>query len=224
MTSFTMVNLAKDEDICNRIQQLAFLLGIRVSRTIHMQKQDSSPHCDISVICSDLEGLKTIPEKTLGDLCTRQKVILMSKRSGQYPYPWRVPQVYPGICLLPFCPLEFRRLICHCIPAEFWEQRTMFLGNLMIDQYRREVRWKGIPLELKGYDYDILLILAERIGQVVPENRSTSNTRSSVRSSLRHVDTHIKQIRKAVGQRDMIQCVRSIGYRIPVIALKDHNL
>ena len=66
MTSFTMVNLAKDEDICNRIQQLAFLLGIRVSRTIHMQKQDSSPHCDISVICSDLEGLKQYRRKLWG--------------------------------------------------------------------------------------------------------------------------------------------------------------
>ena len=100
----------------------------------------------------------------------------------------------------------------------------MFLGNLMIDQYRREVRWKGIPLELKGYDYDILLILAERIGQVVPREQINQLLPQRKRSSLRHVDTHIKQIRKAVGQRDMIQCVRSIGYRIPVVALKDHNL
>ena len=114
----------------------------------------------------------------------------------------------------PFSRRSFDRFREACVPARLWENRTMVFGGLRINRGSREVSLNGKKLDIRGYDYEILVILAEHMGSVVSREFIDQVLPRRKRGSLRNVDTHIKSLRKRLGEEELIQCVRSVGYCI----------
>ena len=54
----------------------------------------------------------------------------------------------------------------------------------------------------------------EHMGEILSREKINSFLQARKRSGVRNIDTHIKSIRKALGEQELIQCVRSVGYGI----------
>lgn len=93
-----------------------------------------------------------------------------------------------------------------------WEDRIMRFENLTIDRSSRQVRLDGKCVEMGAYDYDILLLLAEHMGDVVTRDLLSRALPRRRRVSQRNIDSHIKSLRKCLGREECIQCIRSVGY------------
>lgn len=86
-------------------------------------------------------------------------------------------------------------------------------GNLVIDTSKREVKLGDVVLELTPKEYDLLYFFIE--------NRGLALSREKILNSVwgwdyfgdsRTVDTHIKRLRKKIGD-NFIQTVRGFGYK-----------
>ena len=65
--------------------------------------------------------------------------------------------------------------------------------------------------KLKGYEYEIFLILTQHMGDVVSREEINRALPERKRSSGRNIDNHIKGIRQAFGEEKVIRSVRSAG-------------
>ena len=113
---------------------------------------------------------------------------------------------------MPFSRQDFRRMCIQYAGEKKWEDRIMRFENLTIDRSSRQVRLDGKCVEMGAYDYDILLLLAEHMGDVVTRDLLSRALPRRRRVSQRNIDSHIKSLRKCLGREECIQCIRSVGY------------
>jgi DNA-binding response OmpR family regulator len=100
-------------------------------------------------------------------------------------------------------------------PSAKAEAQLLKFGELMIDNPRHLVSWRGKPLELTATEFKLLLVLAQRRGRVqsreqllrdVWEYNSLIDTRT--------VDTHMRRLREKLGPAaKYLDTVRGVGYR-----------
>ncbi len=99
------------------------------------------------------------------------------------------------------------------------QQETLSMNGILLDAYTHTVTIDGVPAEFTLKEFDILAELMKAGGGVV--------TRKALLSKLwdyeyyedtRIVDTHIKNIRRKLGERDCIETVRGIGYKMTELA------
>ncbi len=88
-------------------------------------------------------------------------------------------------------------------------------GEVKVDIGARIVNVKGVPIELTGIEFDILVALMRRAGRVVPRDALLSEAgRSDVVVGERTVDVHISHLRQKLGDDPprLIKTVRGVGY------------
>jgi len=90
-------------------------------------------------------------------------------------------------------------------------------GRLEIDREARQVRLGGELRNLTGYQFDILLALAERAGRVVSRNQLLDAVAGRAMDAFdRTIDVHISNIRAAIEdnpkQPKRILTLRGVGY------------
>jgi two-component system phosphate regulon response regulator OmpR len=90
-------------------------------------------------------------------------------------------------------------------------------GRLNIDKAARRVSVGGAERRLTGYQYDLLLALAERAGRVLTRDQIMQSLRGHDLDSFdRSIDVHISRIRAAIEhdpkQPRRILTVRGVGY------------
>ena len=88
-------------------------------------------------------------------------------------------------------------------------------GRLRIDPERHKA-WVGDEeLGLTITEFRILLLLAKNPGRIFSRSQILSEARGELAAAFdRSVDAHVRTIRKKLGEeRDLIETVRSIGYR-----------
>jgi len=88
-----------------------------------------------------------------------------------------------------------------------------------IDESRRQIAYSGTPLELSRYEYNLLIILIERPGQVFSREQLMQLAWDEPETAMdRTVDAHIKNIRaklKTINPAiDPIMTHRGIGYAL----------
>lgn len=89
------------------------------------------------------------------------------------------------------------------------------LGGLLIDGARREVSVNGELLELTRVELDLLLALANRVGQPVSRRWLLDNVLDPEREATeRTLDVHFSRLRKKLGDANAIETVWGIGYRL----------
>jgi two-component system OmpR family response regulator len=95
------------------------------------------------------------------------------------------------------------------------ERQRLSAGDVVLEVETRAVHVKGVPVELTGLEFDLLLALLRRAGQVVPRQSLLSQAgRNDVTVNDRTVDVHISHLRKKLGDDPprLIKTVRGVGY------------
>ncbi|MFH1619213.1 MAG: response regulator transcription factor [bacterium] len=117
----------------------------------------------------------------------------------------------------PFDPMELiarvRAVLRRCPPAV--SEDKVEIAGLRMDKAARTAEIAGKPLVLQPKEFDMLFLLASSPGRVhsrafLAENSSSAGPESSLRS----VDTHVKNIRTKLGKRArLIGTVPKFGYK-----------
>jgi DNA-binding response OmpR family regulator len=95
------------------------------------------------------------------------------------------------------------------------ERQRLSAGDVVLEVETRAVHVRGAPVELTGLEFDLLLALLRRAGQVVPRQSLLSQAgRNDVTVNDRTVDVHISHLRKKLGDDPpkLIKTVRGVGY------------
>uniref|UniRef100_UPI0025BD89C4 response regulator transcription factor n=1 Tax=Fusobacterium sp. TaxID=68766 RepID=UPI0025BD89C4 len=93
------------------------------------------------------------------------------------------------------------------------DNAPMSFRDLMIDGIKREVRLKNEVLELTPKEYDLLYFFIENKGIALSREKILNSVWGwDYFGDSRTVDTHIKRLRKKIGD-DYIQTVRGFGYK-----------
>lgn len=91
------------------------------------------------------------------------------------------------------------------------------VGNVELDPATRNVRCKGIPLELTSVEFNLLEVLLHEAGRVVTRERLVDAVLSRKFSPFdRSIDMHVSKLRKKLNDceagTDLIKTVRGVGY------------
>lgn len=88
------------------------------------------------------------------------------------------------------------------------------MGQVTLDRNRRSVLVSGEPIDLTAKEFDLLAVLLEEPGRVVPRQELYSRVWDPVWiGSGKTLDVHIAGLRKKLGNADLIETVRGVGYR-----------
>jgi len=94
-------------------------------------------------------------------------------------------------------------------------RQRLSAGDVVVEVESRTVLVGGERVELTGLEFDLLLALIRRSGQVVPRASLLAQAgRTDVTVNERAVDVHISHLRKKLGddRSRLIKTVRGVGY------------
>ncbi|MFT5689940.1 MAG: DNA-binding response OmpR family regulator, partial [Planctomycetota bacterium] len=93
--------------------------------------------------------------------------------------------------------------------------KVVVQGPLRMDPTRHRATLDSEVLDLTATEFRILLLLATHPGRIFSRSQILSESRGELASAFdRSMDAHVRTIRKKLGaSRDMVETVRSIGYR-----------
>lgn len=96
-------------------------------------------------------------------------------------------------------------------------------GTLKIDLIQRQVRLKGMAIDLTPQEFSLLYVLAQAEGAPISRAELLQRAWPDEINNPRTVDTHVLSLRKKVEldpqQPNLIQTVRNVGYRFNMEAL-----
>jgi DNA-binding response OmpR family regulator len=73
----------------------------------------------------------------------------------------------------------------------------------------------GVAIELTAKEFDLLAVLAEEPGRAVTRQELFSRVWDPVWIGTgKTLDVHIASLRKKLGQAELIETVRGVGYRL----------
>lgn len=88
-------------------------------------------------------------------------------------------------------------------------------GRVHLDRSRRRVTVDGNLLDLTAKEFDLLAVLAEEPGRVVPRQELFSRVWDPIwHGTGKTLDVHVSALRKKLGDASMIETVRGVGYRL----------
>lgn len=212
MGTLTVVCGAKSRENVERIGRYARAEGLVVKSLAEFLKGQTE---QAILLLIDAEELLALSRQLFNILFMRCPIVLIPSSESEMERLRRDAACPCEVASYPFTRQEFIRLRQEHVDGRTWERRTMVFGRLAVDRGNRQVFFGGVPLCLTAYDYEILLVLAENLGDVVSRETINELLPERQRTSLRNVDTHIKQIRRHLGTAELIQCIRSVGYCIP---------
>jgi DNA-binding response OmpR family regulator len=99
------------------------------------------------------------------------------------------------------------------------EDPALVIGDLVIDPRSREVTLAGEQLGLSRKEFDVLLVLAHRVGAVVTKRELLAEVwRQPYGGADRTVDVHLSWLRRKLGETAAepryLQSVRGVGVRL----------
>ena len=103
--------------------------------------------------------------------------------------------------------------------ADTGEETVVQVGGLVVDRAGRRVSVDGTPVELTRIEFDLLLALLVRPGQVLSRRQLVQSIWDTEWIGEEHVvDVHVARLRKKLRDRAaaprFIETVRGIGYRM----------
>jgi two-component system alkaline phosphatase synthesis response regulator PhoP len=125
--------------------------------------------------------------------------------------------LFDDFCMWPFQPRELEARIKHL----FWRTgrgtrpELVEYGPLVLNTETYQASVNGRPLDLTFLEYELLKFLATHPGKVFTRQTLLSRVWGyEYYGGARTVDVHVRRLRaKLVDEADLIQTVRSVGYR-----------
>jgi DNA-binding response OmpR family regulator len=94
-------------------------------------------------------------------------------------------------------------------------ERPQQVGGLQIDRRTRRVHTDGHEVVLTPKEFDLLALLAEDAGAVVSRQQIMDEVWDPHwYGPTKTLDVHIASLRKKLGDHDLIETVRSVGFRL----------
>jgi DNA-binding response OmpR family regulator len=94
-------------------------------------------------------------------------------------------------------------------------ERPQQVGGLQIDRRTRRVHTDGHEVILTPKEFDLLALLAEDAGAVVSRQQIMDEVWDPHwYGPTKTLDVHIASLRKKLGDHDLIETVRSVGFRL----------
>ena len=92
---------------------------------------------------------------------------------------------------------------------------TITIGDVEVDTVERRVRVRGGEVHLTPTEYELLLRLAERPGQVLDRDRLLNDVWgwADGASATRTVDSHVRALRRKLGD-NVVRTVHGVGYAL----------
>ena len=88
-------------------------------------------------------------------------------------------------------------------------------GRVHVDRNRRQATVDGQMLDLTAKEFDLLAVLAEEPGRVVPRQELLSRVWDPIwHGTGKTLDVHVSSLRRKMGDADLVETVRGIGYRL----------
>jgi DNA-binding response OmpR family regulator len=121
----------------------------------------------------------------------------------------------------PFQPRELlarlRAILRRRVPGQAGAHRSLHFGRLEIDTAARAVRLDGVQRDLTGYQFDLLLALAEKAGRVLSREVLMDLVKGEHLEAFdRSIDVHMSRIRAAIEDDPKkprrVITVRGAGY------------
>jgi len=102
--------------------------------------------------------------------------------------------------------------------ADAQTEDVLRAGDLVVDSGRREVRVNGVLIDLRTQEFEVLLVLARRPGQVFSREKLLELAWGyDFYGQTRTVDVHVAQLRrKLFASNTRIETVTGIGYKLAV--------
>ncbi|MFN8173139.1 MAG: response regulator transcription factor [Candidatus Nanopelagicales bacterium] len=92
---------------------------------------------------------------------------------------------------------------------------TLESGRIQVDRGRHRALLDGVPVELTAKEFDLLAVLAEEPGRVVPRQELFSRVWDPVWVGTgKTLDVHVASLRRKLGDATVIETVRGVGYRL----------
>ncbi len=94
--------------------------------------------------------------------------------------------------------------------------KTVRIGQLVLDSGARQAELYGAVLELTSYEFSLLYALAERAGRVLSRDQLMELAKGNAEEAFdRSIDVHISRLRHKLGSRgrELIKTVRGVGYQ-----------
>jgi DNA-binding response OmpR family regulator len=92
---------------------------------------------------------------------------------------------------------------------------TLDSGRVQVDRTRRRVLVDGEEVEMTTKEFDLLAVLAEEPGRVVPRQELFSRVWDPVWVGTgKTLDVHVASLRKKLGDASLVETVRGVGYRL----------
>lgn len=94
-------------------------------------------------------------------------------------------------------------------------ESSLDVGRVHIDRSRRRAEFDGEVLDLTAKEFDLLAVLAEEPGRVVPRQELLSRVWDPVwHGSGKTLDVHVSSLRRKLSDPAAIETVRGVGYRL----------
>lgn len=94
-------------------------------------------------------------------------------------------------------------------------ESSLHTARITIDRSRRRATCDGKEIELTAKEFDLLAVLAEEPGRVVPRQELLSRVWDPVwHGSGKTLDVHVSSLRRKLADASMIETVRGVGYRL----------
>ena len=103
-----------------------------------------------------------------------------------------------------------RRAVRHAPPP----QEVVEVGPLRIDCSARTVQLDSRPIPLTRKEFDILASLARQPGVALSRERILLDVWQTTWSGKHTLEVHVASLRAKLGQPDLVQTVRGVGYRL----------
>ena len=92
--------------------------------------------------------------------------------------------------------------------------RTVRAGDVEVDLDARRVRVAGTDVELTTKEFDILAVLAGRVGTAVSREQLLDEVWGDAYHSVsRSLDVHLTQLRAKLARPELVTTIRGFGYR-----------
>lgn len=116
----------------------------------------------------------------------------------------------------PFSPKELMARIKALLSRRQVKDNSLEYEGITIDENRHEVKVNGEEIDLTLKEYDLLVYFLKNKGMALSRDSILNNVWGyDYFGDLRTVDTHIKRLRKKLGDLgDSIETLRGVGYRI----------
>lgn len=171
---------------------------------------------DVDVILLDLglpdgDGLSVLRELRMG---SEVPVIIVTARGDETDRVVGLELGADDYVVKPFSVRELSARI-RAVSRRRRIEPTLESGRVVVDRSRRRATADGEMLDLTAKEFDLLAVLAEEPGRVVPRQELLSRVWDPVwHGSGKTLDVHVSALRRKLKDPSLVETVRGVGYRL----------